>query len=137
MTQAECQLLLPRLSDANPKISAYAYLYEPHNYNAKPFTPIGMEMLIHEQPSKRKTFTQHCAKSWVLGTPMEHYRCWNMWVIKTRSKRVSDMVFFKHKYITNSSVTPTNAVIAVAGKMAETMCTHMHPRMDETTIQTL
>ena len=73
MPQAERQLLLPRQSNANPKISAYAYLYGPHNYNAKSFVPISTETLIHEKTSKRKTFAQHCVKWWVLGTTMEHY----------------------------------------------------------------
>ena len=60
MPQADRQLLLLRQSNANPKISAYAYLYDPHNYNAKSFVPINMETLIHEKPNKRKTFAQHC-----------------------------------------------------------------------------
>ena len=72
MPQAERQLLLVRQTNANPKVSAYAYLYDPHNYNTKLLVPIDMDTLIHENP---KTFAQHCVKSWVLGTAMEHYRC--------------------------------------------------------------
>ena len=73
MPQAEQRLLLVRQTNANPKVSAYAYLYGPHNYNAKPFVPIGMDTLIHRKPSKRKTFTQHCVKMWVLGNAMDYY----------------------------------------------------------------
>ena len=117
--QAEWQLLLIRQTNANPKLSAYAYLYGPPNYNAKPFVPIGMDTLIHKKSSKRKTFAQHCVKSWVLGTVMEYYHCWDLWwVISTKAKRVSDMVFFKHKYVTDPSVTPSDAIIATADKMS-------------------
>ena len=58
MPQAEQQLLLLRQSNIDPKISAHAYLYGPHNYKSKPFIPIAMKTLIHEKPSKRKTFPQ-------------------------------------------------------------------------------
>ena len=60
ITQVEKQLLLLAKSWENPKILAYAYLYGPHNYNALPFLPIGMEDLIHKKPTRRKTFAEHC-----------------------------------------------------------------------------
>ena len=44
---------------------------------------------------------------------------------------------FKHKYTTNPSVTPSDAVIVTKGKMAETIRTYMHPNMTKTTIQAL
>ena len=77
--QAERQLLLLRQSNAKPHISAYAYLYGPHDYSAMPFVPIGMETLIHEKPSRRRTYAEHCVKAYGLGTSPEHYRCWNLW----------------------------------------------------------
>eukprot|EP00804_Cyclotella_cryptica_P026535 CCRYP_015385-RA/>CCRYP_015385-RA protein AED:0.45 eAED:0.50 QI:0/-1/0/1/-1/1/1/0/135 len=51
----ERQLNLLRQSNANPKISAYAHLYGPHDYNAAPFVPLGMEALVHDKPHRRKT----------------------------------------------------------------------------------
>ena len=57
-----------------PKISAYAHVYGAHNYNAAPFVPIGMESLVHDKPHRRKTFSEHCSKGYVLGTSFEHYR---------------------------------------------------------------
>ena len=41
--QAERQLLLLSETNLNPNISAYAYVYGQHYYNAAPFVPIGME----------------------------------------------------------------------------------------------
>ena len=137
MLQAEQQLLLVRQINANPKASSYAYLCSPYSYNTKSFVPISMDTLIHEKPSKRKTFAQHCAKSWVLGTALEHYRCWDLWVISTRAKRVSDTLFFKHNYIINTFVTPADAIIATAGNMTQSLRTHLHPSMSKTTVQAL
>ena len=94
--QAEKKLLLLRQTNINPKISAFAYLYGPHEYNAHPFVPINMEAMIHDKPSRRKTFARHCSKCFVLGSSPEHYRCWNMWNTSTKATRVSGTVFFKH-----------------------------------------
>ena len=58
----------------NPKISAYTYVYGPHNYIAAPFVPIGVKTLVHEKPKIRDTFTDHCSKIFVLSTSFEHYR---------------------------------------------------------------
>jgi hypothetical protein len=41
----------------------------------------------------------------------EHYRSWVVFVKQTRSKRIIDTVFFKHKYITQPTVTPEDAVV--------------------------
>jgi len=42
---------------------------------------------------------------------MEHYRCHKIYVKKTRSERISDTVFFKHKYITQPTVTPADTIV--------------------------
>ena len=104
--QAEKQLLLLRQTNINPKISDFAYLYGPHDYNSQPFVPIGMEAMIHDKLSRRKTFAQHCSKGIVIGSSPEHYRCRNLWTTSTKATRVSGTVFFKHNYITNPETTP-------------------------------
>jgi hypothetical protein len=38
--------------------------------------------------------------------------------MKTRATRTSDTVFFKHQYITNSTVSPESHVIAAAQQLA-------------------
>ena len=119
--QPEKQLLLLRQTNINPKISAFAYLYGTHIYNAQPFSPIGMEAMIHNKTSQRKTFAQHCSKGFVLGSSPEHYQCWNLWTTSTKATRVSGTVFFKHNYITNPETTPTDAMIAAANRMTETL----------------
>ena len=83
--QAERQLLLLRKSNVNTNISAYIHLYGPHNYNAAPFVPIGIETLVHNKPKRRGTFAEHCSKSFVLGNAFEHYCSWIIWMKDTRA----------------------------------------------------
>ena len=41
----------------------------------------------------------------------EHYWCHKVWVNKIKAERVSGTVFFKHKYITQPTLTPYDAII--------------------------
>jgi hypothetical protein len=121
ISQMERQLNLLRQSRSNPRISAYAHLYSHHDYNSHPFVPIGMEALVHDKPHRKKSFAQHCTKGFVLGTSTEHYRCWIVWTPVSRSTRISATVFFKHKYITNPTITPAGAIIAATANLAHVL----------------
>eukprot|EP00804_Cyclotella_cryptica_P016610 CCRYP_001940-RA/>CCRYP_001940-RA protein AED:0.41 eAED:0.69 QI:0/0/0/1/0/0/2/0/258 len=114
----EWQLNLLCQSNANPKISAYAHLFGPHNSNALPFIPLGMEALVYDKPTRCKTYAQNCSKGWVIGTSTEHYRCWKIWSTATLTTRIVATVFFKHKYITNPSILHADALIAAAANLA-------------------
>ena len=100
------------------KKTAYAHLYEPHNYSALPFLPIGTEALIHENSTRRRTLVEHYKKAYVIGTLYEQYRCWNPCVNKKRAPRVSGTVFFLNKYTTNPTVTPKDEFITAATNLA-------------------
>jgi hypothetical protein len=93
-----CNLL--RMSNANPKISAYAYLNGPHDFNRMPLAPLGVECIMYIQPDKRKTFAPRAIKGWYIGTSKEHYRYYKAWCKETKTTRGSETVYFKHKYIT-------------------------------------
>ena len=96
-----------------------------------------MEAMIHDNTKKRRTFTQHCRKGYVLGTSTEHYRCWNLWNTSTKSLRVSGTVFVKHKYTTNPPITPEDAVIYAANRMTDALKMHHLHNMGEDNIQAL
>ena len=119
------KLLLLQQSNVNKIISSYAHLHGNHDFSAPPFMPIGLEALIHKKTSRRKTWDEHAVKGWVLVTSGEHYRCWRMWVQNTRPTRISDMVFLKHKYISNPTVTAADAIIAAAQNMSDALKTKM------------
>ena len=131
--QAKRQLLLLRKSNVNPKISAHDYVYEPHDYNAAHFVTIGMETLVYDNPKIRRTFAEHCSKGFVLVTAFENYRSWIMWMENNRATRISATVFHKHKYITNPDITTEDRVIAVAGKLVDTLKGCMSPHLSEKT----
>ena len=110
--QAERQLLVLEQSNVNPRISAYAHVYASHNSNAKPFVPIGMESLVHDNPRQRKLFEENCKKGYILGTSFEHYRAWKIWMKASRATIILATIFHKHKYLSNPTITPADAVIA-------------------------
>ena len=121
MPQAEHQLLLLRQSNVNPQISTYAHVYGHHNYDVEPLFPIGMESLVHNKPRHRKLFAEHCKQGYVLGTNFEHYRTWNIWIKASRATIISVTVFHQHRYISNPTVTPVDAVIAAIENLTATL----------------
>eukprot|EP00804_Cyclotella_cryptica_P028355 CCRYP_016413-RA/>CCRYP_016413-RA protein AED:0.25 eAED:0.25 QI:0/0/0/1/1/1/3/0/885 len=125
LPQMERQLCLLRQSNAYPHISSHTHLYGHHDYNAHPFVPLGMEALVHDKPHRHKSFAQHCTKGYVIGTSHEHYRCWKVWTPTLRTTRISATVFFKHKYITNPSVTPADAIIAAAANLSHLLTNNL------------
>ena len=116
ITQAERQLLLLRKSIVNRQISAYAHVYKRHDYNAAPFLPIGMDLLVHNKPKRRDVFVEHFSKGCVLGTEFEHYSSWIIWMKNTRAMRILATVLHKHKYTPNPDITPKERFISAEGK---------------------
>jgi hypothetical protein len=53
----------------------------------------------------------------MLGTSTEHFRCWKFWMVSMRATRISGTAFFKHKYLTNPSVTPKDQIIVAAARL--------------------
>ena len=109
--QTVLTLNLLRQSNVAPNISAYAYHHGTFDYNRMPLAPMGCAVQFHIKPDKRKTWGEHSMDGWYLRTSPEHYRCHIVFVKKTQSKRVTDTVFFKHKYITQPAITPADAII--------------------------
>ena len=138
LPQVERQLLLLRQSRVNPGMSAYAHVYQGHHdYNKHPFVPIGMEALIHVKPHKRRTYAQHCDKGYSIGTSFEHYRCQRIWMKDTHATRISGAVWFKHKYLTNPTVTPEDRIVAAIGGLAKTLAEKVPRQLRDTTLDKL
>jgi hypothetical protein len=121
LPQVERQLLLLQQSCAHPNLSVYARIYKHHNYNWHPFVSIGIEALSHNKPHKCRTYAEHCTKAFVLGTSTKHHQCWKFWAPTTRAMRISGAAFFKHKYLTNPSVTLEDQVIVAAARLTDTL----------------
>ena len=86
---------------------------------------------MHNKPKHRKTFAAHCRKVYVLGTSFEHYLAWKIWMINTRATQVSATVFHKHKYVSNPTANPDDAIIVAAGNLITAIKVHLPHRLQE------
>ena len=114
LSQAELTLNLLRQSNATPKVLAHAHLFSNVDYNRRLLAPLGYTVHIYEDTDKRRTGAPHTVDGWYLGTSPDHYHAHIIQVKSMQSERVSETVFFKHKYLTNPSVSYTDKVIAAA-----------------------
>jgi hypothetical protein len=56
-----------------------------------------------------------------VGTSKEHYRTYNIWIKETRAIQNCDTVFFKHKHLTNPTVTKADIVTNAANKLIDSI----------------
>jgi hypothetical protein len=117
LPQAVLTLNLLRKATAVPTISAYQYVRGNFDYNRMPLAPLGCAVQMHESTERRKTWDVHSLNGWYLGTSDEHYRCHKIFCQKTRAERISDTVFFQHRYLTQPAVTPADAIIKAMGDL--------------------
>jgi hypothetical protein len=87
----------------------------------RPFAPLGCAVKAHIKPKNRRTWDTHAETGFNIGTAMEHHRCFHVYIVKTRATRVSDRIFFKHQYITNSQITPETLVIKAAAELTNVL----------------
>ncbi|KAL7474759.1 hypothetical protein ACHAW6_005919, partial [Cyclotella cf. meneghiniana] len=111
LPQTEITLNLLRQSNATPTVSAYAHLCGPFDYNKMPLAPMGCEVQVHEKTDQRGTWAYHCVDGWYLFTSPEHYRVHNCHIKSTKAERLSDTIHFRHKNITNPSITPQDKLM--------------------------
>jgi len=109
--QAILTLNLLRPANVVPTISAYQYAQGNFDYNKMPLAPLGCAVQLFENRDKRGTWAEHATDGWYIGTSPEHYRCHKIYVKTTRSERISDTVFFKHRYITQPTLTPNDTLV--------------------------
>ena len=121
LPQAEMTVNMLRQANIAPNCSAYQYLFGPHDYNKMPLAPMGCAVLVHEKPGKRGSWDPHAVDGWYVGTSPEHYRCHKVWIKKTGAERVSDTVFFKHRYLTSPEVTPYDAIMKALKEINEAL----------------
>ena len=121
LPQAELTLNLLRQSNSTPTVSAYAHLFGPFDFYRMPLAPLGCPVQVHEPPANRRTYAFHSKLGWNLGVSLEHYRCSRTWVKATQAERISETVFFKHKYITNPSVTHADVVVKAAQDLRQAL----------------
>ena len=109
----------PTLTFTSPMITALSLLSQSAWRNS-----------FHKKPSRR-------SKEWFLSSSTGHYQCWCLWVKKTQATSISGMVFFKHKYISNPTVSPEYTILAVAQDMPSALRRNMPTQLGEDTLTAL
>jgi hypothetical protein len=105
-----------------PTVSAYnAHLSGPFDYNKMPLAPIGCEAQILKKTNKQGTWACHSVDRRYLFTSPEHYRTHTCYVKATKSKCHSDTVHFKHKNITNPTITHADKVMQALVECVKTI----------------
>ena len=109
--QAILTLNLLRPANVAPNVSAYAYHHGQFDYNRMPLAPMGCAVQFHIKPNRRRSWGEHASDGWYIRSSPEHYRTHVIFVKATRKTRVSDTVYFKHKYLTQPTLTPADAIV--------------------------
>jgi hypothetical protein len=100
LPQAVITLNMLRTSRINPKLSAVTHIYGQYDFNRAPMAPLGTRIIAHETPNMRRTWAPHGQDGWYIGPALEHYRCYTVYITKTRGERVVETVdFFPEKFM--------------------------------------
>ena len=129
--QVTLTLNLLRQSNVSPNVSAYAHHHRQFDYNRMPLAPIGCAVQFHENPNRRRAFGEHAADGWYIKTSPEHYRCHIILVKKTRQLRISDTVYFKHKYLTQPTLTAKDRLMKAILELSRVISNKIKGKPDE------
>jgi hypothetical protein len=89
--QAVLTLNLLRGSRINPKLSAWAQINGPCDYNSTPIAPPGIRVVAYEPPSQHGSWAAHGKNGWYVGPSFDHYRCYRVWIWNTKRDPSADM----------------------------------------------
>ena len=81
-----------RPSILNPKLSAHAYLFSYLNLQSIHLDPPGTKVLAHSKPDKHGSWDLSAEDGWYMRLELEHYRCVDIYLPKTRAFRDCDTV---------------------------------------------
>jgi hypothetical protein len=92
LQQAVITLNMIRISRINPKLSASTHIDGQYDYNRAPMAPPGTIIIARETPNIRRTWAPHGQDGCYIT--LEHYRCYTVYISKTRSESVVETVDF-------------------------------------------
>lgn len=90
MPNITLNLLQP--SRIQPKLSAYAQIYGPFDFNKNPLAPGGCALIIHERTEQRPAWANHGRKGFYISPAMHHYRNYKCYIPSTGETRFSNTV---------------------------------------------
>ena len=117
LTQVYLSINFLRKCRHNPLLSAWTAMEGEYNFYAMPVSPLGSEMLMHENPNRRTTFGYNAKKAWYIAPCFNHYWTFKGILPSIVSERVSDTVRFKHHDITIPQLVPSNKIVETARQL--------------------
>ena len=69
-------------------------LWEKSNYSATPLGPLGINVIVHAKPRRRKSWDIHGKDGWSIGVSLKHYRCQLVTLKLSKSSVISDTTEF-------------------------------------------
>jgi hypothetical protein len=94
LPQKVITLNMLQTSRINPKLSASTHIDGQYDYNRASMAPPGTRIIAHKTPNSRRTWKPHGQDGWYIRPALEHYRCYTVYITKTRSERVVETVEF-------------------------------------------
>jgi hypothetical protein len=74
LPQAVIKLNMLCISRINPKLSSSTHIDGQYDYNRAPKAPLGIRIITHETPNRRRTWAPHGQDGWYIG-PIDVTRC--------------------------------------------------------------
>jgi hypothetical protein len=124
LPQATITLNLLRQSSLNPMVSAHAQLYGHYDFNQAPMAPPGTRVVAHEKPQQRAIWDPHGVDGWYLGPAPDHYRCYRVYINKTKADRIVDTVEFFPANVTMSRTASKDIATIASLELAHAL---LHP----------
>jgi hypothetical protein len=125
LPQAVITLNMLRTSRINPKLSAAKHIFGQYDFNRTPTAPPGTRIIAHETPSKRQHWAPHGQDGWYIGPDLEHYRCYTVYITKTRGERIVETVDFFPEKIFLPFPSPQDLATQAAVELAQAL---LHPQ---------
>jgi hypothetical protein len=83
-----------RTSRINPKLSASTHIHGQYDLNRAPIAPPGTRIIAYETPNRRRTWAPNGKDGWYIGPALEYYRCYTVYITKTREECIVETVLF-------------------------------------------
>jgi hypothetical protein len=125
LPQAVITLNMLMTSRINPKLSAATHIFGQYDFNRAPMAPPGTRIIAHETPNRRSTWAPHGQDGWYLGPALEHYRCYTVYITKTRGNRIVETVEFYPEKFTLPFPTPQDLATRAAADHTRAL---LHPQ---------
>ena len=106
-----------RTSRINPNLSAHKQINGTHDFNATPLAPPGTRCIAHEKSSQRGMWAPHGQPGWYVGAAPEHYRCYQIYILKTQGTQICDTVEFFSTHCRMPKVSANDAAIYAANDL--------------------